>query len=54
MDAASIVVEMLILKILDGKNNVVDLISGHRAASQVSLVFEYKKSKPFSSYLGQF
>jgi len=51
LDAASIIVEMLILKILDGQKNCVDLIRGHRAGTQVSLVFDYKISKPFLSYL---
>jgi hypothetical protein len=51
LDAAAIVVEMLILKILDGQKNCVYLLRGHRAGTQVSLVFNYKKSQPFLSLL---
>ena len=42
---------MLILKFLDGKRNVTDLIQGFRLEGQVSLVFKYQKSQPFLTYL---
>ena len=35
---------MLILKYLDGCNNVTELIQGFRLEGQVSLVFNYQKS----------
>lgn len=41
INAAFILVEMLILKYLDGKRNVTDLIQGFRLEGQVSLVFKY-------------
>ena len=54
IDAATIIIEMLTLKILNGENNVTDLVSAHRAGTQVSLVFIYKKSKHFLSYFSTF
>jgi hypothetical protein len=44
INAAFILVEMLILKLLDGKENVTELIQGYRLDGQVSLVFKYQKS----------
>jgi hypothetical protein len=41
INAAFILIEMLILKLLNGENNVTDLISGYRLEGQVSLVFKY-------------
>ena len=41
INAAFILVEMLILKLLEGQRNVADLIQGHRLEGQVSLVFKY-------------
>jgi cell division control protein 7 len=42
---------MLILKLLDGKSFVTDLIQGYRLEGQVSLVFKYQTSKPFLTFL---
>jgi cell division control protein 7 len=42
---------MLILKLLDGKENVAELIQGYRLEGQVSLVFRYQKSQNFLTYL---
>jgi cell division control protein 7 len=42
---------MLILKLLDGKNNNAELIQGYRLEGQVSLVFRYQKSQPHLTYL---
>ena len=44
---------MLILKLLDGKENVTELIQGYRLDGQVSLVFKYQKSQNFLTYLTQ-
>ena len=44
INAAFILVEMLILKLLDGKRNNADLIQAYRLDGQVSLVFKYQKS----------
>lgn len=44
---------MLILKYLDGCNNVTELIQGFRLEGQVSLVFNYQKSQPFQTYLSE-
>ena len=41
INAAYILVEMLILKLLDGQRHVTDLIQGYRLEGQVSLVFKY-------------
>ena len=41
INASFILVEMLILKLLDGKKNNADLIQGYRLDGQVSLVFRY-------------
>ena len=41
INAAFILVEMLILKLLDGRRNVADLIQGYRLEGQVSLIFKY-------------
>lgn len=51
INAAYILVETLILKLLDGKHCVTDLIQGFRLEGQVSLVFKYQSSKPFLTYL---
>ena len=51
INAAFILVEMLILKLLDGKENVAELIQGYRLEGQVSLVFKYQKSQNFLTYL---
>ena len=51
INAAYILVETLILKLLDGQRNVTDLIQGHRFEGQVSLVMKYQTSKPFLTYL---
>ena len=51
INAAYILVETLILKLLDGQNCVTDLIQGYRLEGQVSLVFKYQTSKPFLTYL---
>ena len=44
INAAFILIEMLILKYLNGENNVTELIQGYRLEGQVSLVFRYQKS----------
>lgn len=44
---------MLILKYLNGENNVTELIQGYRLDGQVSLVFKYQKSQPFLTYLNE-
>jgi hypothetical protein len=41
INAAFILIEMLILKYLNGENNVTELIQGFRLEGQVSLVFRY-------------
>lgn len=41
INAAFILVEMLILKLLDGRKNVAELVQGYRLEGQVSLVFKY-------------
>lgn len=51
INAAFILIEMLILKYLNGESNVTELIQGYRLDGQVSLVFRYQKSQPFLSYL---
>jgi len=51
INAAYILVEMLIIRLLDGQRNVADLIQGYRSEGQVSLVFKYQSSKPFLTYL---
>lgn len=51
INAAFILVEMLILKLVDGQANNADLIQGYRMDGQVSLVFRYQKSQPHLTYL---
>lgn len=51
INAAFILVEMLILKLVDGQENNADLIQGYRLDGQVSLVFRYQKSQPHLTYL---
>ena len=51
INAAFILVEMLILKLVDGKSNNADLIQAYRLDGQVSLVFRYQKSQPHLTYL---
>lgn len=41
INAAFILIEMLILKYLNGESNVTELIQGFRLEGQVSLVFRY-------------
>ena len=41
INAAFILVEMLILKLVDGESNNADLIQAYRLEGQVSLVFRY-------------
>lgn len=41
INAAFILIEMLILRLLDGQKNITDLIQGFRLDGQVSLVFKY-------------
>lgn len=41
INSAFILIEMLILKYLNGENNVTELIQGYRLDGQVSLVFKY-------------
>ena len=41
INAAFILIEMLILKYLNGESNVTELIQGYRQEGQVSLVFRY-------------
>ena len=50
INASFILVEMLILKLLDGHENNADLIQAFRLDGQVSLVFRYQKSKPHLTY----
>jgi cell division control protein 7 len=54
INAAFIVIEMLILKYLNGENNVTELIQAYRLEGQVSLVFRFQKSQPFLSFLNEF
>ena len=51
INAAFILVEMLILKLIDGESNNADLIQGYRLDGQVSLVFRFQKSQPHLTYL---
>lgn len=51
INAAFTLVEMLILKLVDGQQNNADLIQGYRLEGQVSLVFRYQKSQPHLTYL---
>lgn len=53
INSAFILIEMLILKYLNGENNVTELIQGYRLEGQVSLVFKYQKSQPFLTYLNE-
>ncbi len=41
INASFILIEMLILRVLNGKKNITDLIYGYRQGGQVSLVFKY-------------
>ena len=51
INASFILIEMLILKYLEGQCNVTELIQGYRKEGQVSLIFRYQKSQPFQSFL---
>lgn len=42
--ASYIVNEMLVLRLVGGKKNVVELVHAYRLENQLSLVFNYKKS----------
>jgi cell division control protein 7 len=53
INAAFILVEMLILRLLDGQKHITDLVQGFRLDGQVSLVFKYQKSQPFLAYLNK-
>mmetsp|Transcript_27602 Transcript_27602/g.20724 ORF Transcript_27602/g.20724 Transcript_27602/m.20724 type:complete len:119 (-) Transcript_27602:815-1171(-) len=44
INAAFVLIEMLILKVLNGENNVTDLINVYRLEGQISLVFKYQKN----------
>ena len=51
INAAFILVEILILKLVDGKQNNTNLIQAYRLDGQVSLVFRFQKSQPHLTYL---
>lgn len=53
INAAYILIEMLVLRLVQGKENITQLLQGFRKGGQVSLVFPYQRSDSFLMFLTQ-